>query len=200
MLRTGAAASGASQAVLNLILNRETDAFIKREGMYRQNKESMFSKILDQCTDALKAKLKNISTFKLMNSTGDMIGLIKAIRDTSYEFEEQKYPILSIHAALRQFYQEYQRDGESEQAYLEKFQGRTDMLEHVGAQVGQHNAVITFMMRKKGVSAATATIEEMRAIKSEARAAYEAVAFLSGLNKTKYQGMMNDLRNSYLTG
>ena len=82
MLRTGAAASGASQAVLDLILNRETDAFIKREGMYRQNKESMFSKILGQCTDALKAKLKNISAFELMNSTGNMIGLIKAIRDT----------------------------------------------------------------------------------------------------------------------
>ena len=101
VLKTGATASGASATVLNLILNRETDAFIKREGLYHQNKESMFSKILDQCTDALKAKLKNINAFETMNFSGDMIGLLKVIRDTSYEFEEQKYTVLSIHSALR---------------------------------------------------------------------------------------------------
>ena len=43
-----------------LILNKEVDAYIKRKHAYRQNKAYMFSVILGQCTDAMKAKLEKV--------------------------------------------------------------------------------------------------------------------------------------------
>ena len=56
-------------------------------------------------------------------------------------------------------------------------------------------------MQKKGLSVATTlTLDQNKVVKNEARAAYEAVAFLSGLNWVKYQGMMNKMSNAYLTG
>ena len=75
------------------------------------------------------------------------------------------------------------------------------MLKHMGTQVGNHSTIVSHRMQKKGLSVATTlTLDQNKVVKNEARAAYEAVAFLSGLNRTKYQGMMNDMSNAYLTG
>ena len=50
--------TGGDEDINKIILTREADAFIKRKTVYCQNTSSMFSVVLGQCTDPLKAKLE----------------------------------------------------------------------------------------------------------------------------------------------
>ena len=106
---------------MKLILNKEVNAWVRREDIYRQNKSTMYSVTYGQCTEPLRTKLRGLADFEAEDKKADVVWLLNAIREASYEFEAQHYPVMSVHAALRKFYGQYQREGQSNESYLQSF-------------------------------------------------------------------------------
>ena len=91
--------------VNKMILAREVDSYVKRKATYMQNKESVYAVILRQYTETMRVQLKSLPSFSTeASSKSDAIKLLKLIKQISYEFESQRYPFLSVHNAVQQFY------------------------------------------------------------------------------------------------
>ena len=75
-----------------LLLTQEMQIYFKRVSLYRQNRETIYSVILGQCTDTMKAKLESEATFKNISQDRDMVELLKLMRDVAFNYESDKYP------------------------------------------------------------------------------------------------------------
>ena len=97
------------------------EIWLKRELLYRQNKSSMYSIALGQCSEAMKAKLEASTQFEPINDDSDLIRLLKLIRDVSFAYEYKQYPYLSVYNGVRSLYSNYQKNYTSVDNYLESF-------------------------------------------------------------------------------
>ena len=70
-----------------LILSHEVDAYSKQKNDYCQNKASIFSVVMGQCSDAMKAKLEAYSNYIQISNNSDIIKLLTLLRETSYDYE-----------------------------------------------------------------------------------------------------------------
>ena len=83
-----------------MLLAQEMQIYIKRKSMYRQNRETIYSVVLGQSTDAMKAKLESEASFKKISQDRDLVGLLKLMRDIAFNYESDRYPFLAVHLAL----------------------------------------------------------------------------------------------------
>jgi hypothetical protein len=63
------------------------DEFIKREKKLKENYQAAYSLVLGQCTEYMRAKLEAVAGYNNMDSSSDLIELIKMIKGLSYQFE-----------------------------------------------------------------------------------------------------------------
>ena len=182
------------------ILNRDIEAYVKRRATYRQKKSSMYSVVIGQCTDAMKAKLKGMSTHSETDEKSDVIELLKLIRQYTFDFQANHYPFLVVHTSLKLFYGQYQRYHQPVSEYMDIFVSNKKMLEHCGAQVGMHPKILASILHESGLEASSASAGEMLQANKDATEAYCAITFLCGLNRGRYQDLLNELTNSFLNG
>ena len=76
-------------ALLNMILNRKIDIYVKRDGILDENLQKAYSLIHGQCNEPLKSKLKTSANWETLSSQYDMLGLLDAIKTIIYKFEDQ---------------------------------------------------------------------------------------------------------------
>ena len=79
---------------------QEMQIYIKRKSMYRQNRETIYSVVLGQSADAMKAKLESEASFKKISQDRDLVGLLKLMRDIAFNYESDRYPFLAVYLAL----------------------------------------------------------------------------------------------------
>ena len=171
----------------------------KRESLYRQNKAAMFSIVLGQCTEAMKSNLESESTYETIANNSDVIELLKLIRNVEFSYDSKRYPYLAMYTAMKGVYGNYQKNYTNFDAYLESFQNLVSVVEHCGGNFAVHPNLIDYVLKNKGVTLPGDATERKNA-EEESKEAYLAMAFLNGLNKYKYQDLMDELSNAYLTG
>ena len=115
-----------------MILNRKIDIYVKREGILDENIQKAYSLIHGQCTKLIKSKLKTSANWETVSSQYDMLGLLEAIKNKIYKFEDQKYLPLSLHHAKRNFYAFRQRNLPNPD-YLDRLMDLVDMAESYDA-------------------------------------------------------------------
>ena len=64
----------------------------------------MYSIVQDQCIEAMKIQLESEDKFESIETTSDIIKILKLDRYISYAYETKSYPFLAIHQALKHFY------------------------------------------------------------------------------------------------
>ena len=180
------------------LYEKDIEIWSKRESLYRQNKSSLYSVALGQCSEGMRAKLEADSTFEGINTGSDLIELLKLIRKVSFAYESKKYPYLAAYNSIRSLYGNYQKNYSSVDSYLETFQNLVQVSDHCGGNFGLHSKLINDILTKAGIT--SPTDDQQRAAETESKEKYLAMAFLCGLNKEKYQGLMDDLSNSFLNG
>ena len=74
------------------------------------------------------------------------------------------------------------------------------MVSHCGGATGNHPTLVASELKAEGINPTEANSEEISDATARSSDAYEAMAFLSGLNKDRYQELLDDLANSYLNG
>ena len=187
-------------AINEKILNRDIEAYVKRKAIYRQNKSSLYSVVMGQCTDAMKAKLKGISAYSTTDENSDVIELLKLIRQSTFDFQSNQYPFLAIHTSLKLFFGQFQGYHQPVSEYMDVFMSNKNMLEHCGAQIGNHPDLQTYLLIESNIDPVTATNDQKLLATNNAIEVYCAIAFLCGLNRNRYQDLLDELINSYLNG
>ena len=89
---------------IKMILDRNIDICVKRDGILDENLQKAYSLIHGQCTELLKSKLKTSANWETVSYQYDMLGLIEAIKTIIYKFKDQKYLPLSLHHSKSNFY------------------------------------------------------------------------------------------------
>ena len=83
-------------------------------------------------------------------------------------------------------------------SYLEAYQNLRDVVSHCGGNLNVHESLVKHTLKEKGIT--SPSTNEQKAATEKAKAAYKAMSFLCGLNKYRYQDLLNDLANAYLAG
>ena len=82
--------------------------------------------------------------------------------------------------------------------YLESFQNINQVVEHCRGNFSVLLSLAKEVLDKTGKSSPTA--DEKKVAEGKAREAYLAMAFLCSLNREKYQDLLDNLSNTYISG
>ena len=146
----------------------------------------------------MRAKLKSLPSFSTgVSPQSDAIKLLKLIRQISYEFESQRYPFLSVHNTVQQSYSMFQKLHQTINEYYENFYIKLDMLDHCGASISGHLTLTNFILKNKNITHPLPT--DLSNANSKQKKDITPF-FLCGLNRKKYQGLLDEVANSYLNG
>ena len=184
----------------SLLLVQELQLHIRRKHTYNDNRSTLFHVVMGQCTDSMKAKLEAESTYDTIANDRDVIKLLKLMRDIAFNYESDRYPFLALHLGMKQFYSHYQKFAVPCDTYLDSYNNLQDVVEHCGGNIGNHPSLLAYTYKLKNINETTTDSEEIKTVLNATKESYGAIAFLCGLNQTRFQGLMDELANSYLNG
>ena len=182
------------------IWEKKVDTFIKCELMLEQNLETMYSVILGQCTDAMRAKLESQDEYKWITDKSDAVELLKLIRGVAFNFQSQKYNVLSLHESVQHFYVQCQGEHMTCQAYLEQFNNNKDIVEHCRGTIGAHPGLIAEQLTEMGTDWDNVDEAQLVTTTNETKEAYMVVAFLMNSDRRRFRNLLMELENNYLKG
>ena len=137
-----------------------------------------------------------------MSTRCDGIALLRAIKTTSFQFQQQKHPCISIHISKRKLYVLSQQEHMSNHYYFQKFKNTVDVLEANGGSIGDDPLLINQILQRTRPRATmeTASRTMINEAKEEAKQEYLAVAFLMGADRSRYGLLIQSLENDYIQG
>lgn len=83
--------TGVSSKVADMMLQQKVTLFMKRMEQYDVNKDSLYSIIWNQCSEALQAKLEGSPDYEDYAPTNCPIGPLKHIKQMCLKFENVMY-------------------------------------------------------------------------------------------------------------
>ena len=116
-----------------------------------------------------------------------------------YNVQEQKYVPLSIHLAKRQFFL-LSQGRNTVSKYYEQFKNQTDVLDHIGAGIGDDDAITRQVLRGQGIDTDEATEAQEEAAEIQGIEWYLALAFLMGSDRTRFGRLLEKLENDFTAG
>ena len=171
-----------------------------RTNYISENIKTLYSLVWGQRTDILRQKLEALHDFEEMSTNGDGLALLKAIKNTAFNFQSQKYLPHSLYESTRRFYMTVQGKYMTTQAYLEQFQNMIDVIGHTGGMVGHQPGIERAIMRERGIDPTNATTMQQMEIEKDAQNRYLAVALMLGSDKARFGRLLENLENDYLQG
>eukprot|EP00957_Ditylum_brightwellii_P099912 7613597-Ditylum_brightwellii.AAC.1 len=70
--------------------------FLKREPAYEEDLCKAYVLVWGQCTDFIQSHIKSYPSYKTINNSRDVVELLKAIKGTTFYFEEEQYLELAL--------------------------------------------------------------------------------------------------------
>ena len=142
--------------VLAAIFSQQVKEYVKQTSRLQENIKRLWALVWGQCSDTIRTRLQALDTYKDMHAASDGLRLLVAIKDLMYNVQEQKYVPLSNHLAKRQLFLLSQGRNTVGESY-EQFKNQTDVLEHVGAGIGDDDAITKQVLRNQGINIEEAT-------------------------------------------
>jgi hypothetical protein len=183
-----------------LIFKGQINEYIKREATLQENMQKAYYLILGQCTELLKAKLKQFNEWYRLSSTFDVLGLTRLIKSICFKFHEQKFLLVSLHQAKHSFYS--LRQGTMTNAdYLEKFTNLADIASSYGGDI-LDASVLEYCRNRlhPGTVSADQTDNESAIVHLTAKNLCLATAFLLQCDRRRYGKLLEDLENDFTKG
>ena len=144
------------------------------EGMKR-----LYNVVYGQCSDIMLQKLKAMENFEEdIIGKSDALGLLKAIKQITFNFESQKFEPHTISDAMKQFYAFKQGQQTTTQSYLEEFTNNVDVVTYCGGSLGTALSFGNTLARGRGIDMTTLTPLQEQDNRAEARERYLVVVFL----------------------
>ena len=134
-----------------------------------------------------------------MHTASDGLQLLIAIKDLMFNVQEQKYVPLSIHQAKRQFFLLLQGQNTIGK-YYEQFKNQTDVLTHIGAGIGDDEAIMSQVLRSQGINVDDAMDAQQETAETEGIQWYLPSAFLMGSDRSRFGCLLEKLENDFTAG
>ena len=181
------------------IFSEQVKEYVKQNSRLHENIKRLWALVWGQCSDTIRTRLQSLEYYEDMRAASDGLQLLIAIKDLMLNVQEQKYIPLSIHIAKRQFFLLSQgRNTVGE--YYEQFKNQTDVLSHIGAGIGDDEAIMKQVLRSQGININDATDEEEESAELEGIQWYLALAFLMGSDWNRYGRLLEKLENDFTAG
>jgi hypothetical protein len=120
-----------------------------------QDVQTMYSVVLGQCMDAMRAKVEGHDHYVVVAAALDAIGLLHPVQDISFNFQSQKYTPLAIHKTVCRIYLSKQGEHMMMQEYLELFTNNKNIMENCSRNIGMHSSLIRVVLLDEGNDIAT---------------------------------------------
>ena len=104
-----------------ILWGKMCDSVIKQKEKYEANKGKVFTFILGQCEEPIMNKLESLSDYAKLEADKDVANLMKEIDKIVYSTSEKQYPMRLAASSLTDFLRMGQKDGESLDAYYNRF-------------------------------------------------------------------------------
>ena len=185
--------------LLAAIFSEQVKEYVKQTSRLQENIKRLWALVWGQCSDTIRTILQALDTYDDMHTASDGLRLLVAIKDLMYNVQEQKYVPLSIHLAKRQFFLLSQgRNTVGE--YYEQFKNQTDVLDHIGAGIGDDDAITKQVLRSQGITIDDATEAQEEAAEIQGIEWYLALAFLMGSDRSRFGRLLEKLENDFTAG
>jgi hypothetical protein len=189
-----------ADAIDKRIWEKEIDEYVKRKAKHGDNCRTLFSLILGQCTDYLKAKLESLASFPTMKEDFDVFQLIKDVKGTTFLLEDSKYHLEALHDAKIRFYTLRQGKDVDNVKYLEQFQTHVAIVEQFRGEVARDPVIMLRELALVGETHATATDEQILTAEKVGKEKYLGMALLRAAETTRYSRLTDDLVNQFTMG
>jgi hypothetical protein len=156
---------------------------LDKEEQYMNDKGKVFGIVVRQCHVTLKNKIENHEDYDQMEKEGDVIGLLKLIKEIIYGTENNQYEYWTMQASVCKLLSMSQGSKESLLNFGKRFVAQLKVTEEVWGKM------IPYKMKGKPT-------EEQE----NARSKYLACVFLAGVDSNRYKKVVDDLNNDFLVG
>ena len=189
----GDKATDDEKEVAVMILKSEVQKFVERKQKYTNNMHKAYALILGQCTKALKGKLESRKDWE-NGIKNNAINLLKALKEITYNYQDNKYPMESIYFAIKNVFTMKQEEQESIAQYTKRFNNCKDIMETQHGKLKMEK----YVSRLPGY-AFMSTIQQENAA-DEQYNKLMAFAYLKSLDQKRCGKLVEDLSNQYALG
>ena len=192
-MELGSEPSKEEQEVATMILQSEVRKFVDRKQKYTDNMSKAYALILGQCTKGLKTKLESRRDWE-SSIKNNAINLLTALKEITYNYQDNKYPMESIYFAIKNVFTMKQEENESITQFTKRFNNSKDIMETQHGKLRLEKYLATL----DGFS--YMTVEEKKALAELQYDRLMAFAYLKALDQKKCGKLVEDLGNQYALG
>ena len=186
-------------SLLAAIFSEQVKEYVNQTSRLQENIKRLCALVWGQCSDTMRTRLQALDSYEDMHSASDGLQLLIAIKDLMFNVQEQQYVPLSIHLSKRHFFLLSQgRNTVGE--YYDQFKNQTDVLEHIGAGIGNDEAIMKQVLRSQGIDIDEATEAQEEAAETEGTQWYLVLAFLMGSDRSRFGRLLEKLENDFTAG
>jgi hypothetical protein len=175
---------------------REYDEYRKWNVSITESIKTLFNLVWGQCSETMQQKLESLDDYTNIRASSDGIALLLAIKNTAYNYNEEKYIFESVIEAQYRV-MVLRQNNMSPQEYYEKFSNLVSVYIHVGGSADPDPGLYEHVAADQGWKAGTAAVTEKR--KAEVKEMYWATLFILHADPVRYGGLITDLQNDFLT-
>ena len=173
------------------IVENSVNAYTTRLADLSQNVVSLYGHIWGQCTPAMQAEIKASADYDAMRVDYDALWLLKTVKKLIASIDDRGNKFYNAYQVLLSFNRVYQREGESEQAWLSRFQAAVETVylakcDHIfyNAAISEHD---------------TAQSADDKLVAAEKKK-FEAIYFLMRSDKRKFGSLQDALYMDMIKG
>ena len=171
-----------------------------RKECLEENMPKLWHLIWGQCSKLMCQRLQALDDFKAQQMAGDSIGLLKAIKQISFNFESQNHGTDALIDALDQFHTFRQLPSMSTQAYFDGFTNIIEVVTYCGGTVGQYKSQLKLLANERGQDLLTISDADVKILQNDSHERFLAVKFLKGSDERRFGALVNDIKNAHLHG
>jgi len=171
-----------------MIRNEKLKIYAKKTDALEQNLIAVHTIIRGQTSPAMQTKIKSVKDYETKTDNHDCLWLLQQIKAITMNYENKKNPMMSKLEAKEHFYVCKQDHDESPEDYMHKLKAWADVVKHCGGDIAGS---------WENIPEDFGTQED----REDAALDYTlAMAYIKGIDRTRYGVLAAELKNSYAKG
>ena len=179
------------------LFNERIKRYVRKEEDLNQHLQQTYPIVWGQCTTTLQNKLRTIKDYQRVHNEQDTIELLKAIRDTSFHVEANKYKYEGFRLAEHNLLTCKQSEDESVSDYCKRFRTRVDVREQFGS-IGLNEGLLHLNENYLKLTDDAARDKIRTTIADEMRNEYLAYLMIVQADKKRFGKLLEELNNAFI--
>ena len=183
---------------------RKVNQSMDRIDDYEQNKHSIYSVALGQCSPAMKAKLKSTQIFAVTERNHDIVELLKSIKSIFCRFDSRTYFLEALINVKIAYYCIKQSQDESVGDYYARLWKAKEIAKHYGAEITEDLSLIKHELLLEGrIESLSDPIDhlvlDLNELMKKGAHRLDAYVFIVSLDGQRYGELQKALKKSLIT-